>query len=403
MNAVSSAVAGDLLRALRDLLGDRVTAAAAVREHHSRGESYHTPAAPDLVAYPRDHRRDQRHRPRRGRARRADRGVRRRHVARGTGAGARRRRVRRPDADEPGAARQRGRPRRDRAGRRHPSAAQQAPRQHRADLLRGSWRRRHARRHDRHRRLRDDGRSLRDDARERAGTDGGAGRRSSDQDRRPRAQVVGRLRPDAAVRRLRGHARHHQRDHRAAAAACPRPWRPRSAAFRASTRRSRPSSRPSSSASRSRGSSCSTRCRWTRSTGSRSSTTRCFPTLFFEFHGQTEREVGDQAETVQALAAEHAGAGFAWVTRPEDRARLWRARHDSYYASLALRPGAKAWTTDACVPISRLAECIVRVEARSGRVVSDRHARRSRRRRQLPHALPRGSRSSRGDGRGAAA
>ena len=82
------------------------------------------------------------------------------------------------------------------------------------------------------------------------------------------------------------------------------------------------------------------------------------PTLFFEFHGHTEREVGNQAETVQALAAEHAGAGFTWVTRPEDRARLWRARHDSYYASLALRPGAKAWTTDACVPISRLADCI---------------------------------------------
>ena len=82
------------------------------------------------------------------------------------------------------------------------------------------------------------------------------------------------------------------------------------------------------------------------------------PTLFFEFHGHTEREVGDQAETVEALAAEHGGAGFAWVTRPEDRARLWRARHDSYYASLALRPGAKAWTTDACVPISRLADCI---------------------------------------------
>jgi len=82
------------------------------------------------------------------------------------------------------------------------------------------------------------------------------------------------------------------------------------------------------------------------------------PTLFFEFHGHSEREVGDQAETVQALAAEHEGAGFTWVTRPEDRARLWRARHDSYYASLALRPGAKAWTTDACVPISRLADCI---------------------------------------------
>jgi D-lactate dehydrogenase (cytochrome) len=82
------------------------------------------------------------------------------------------------------------------------------------------------------------------------------------------------------------------------------------------------------------------------------------PTLFFEFHGPSEREVGEQAETVRSLAEEHAGTGFASVTRPEDRTRLWRARHDSYYASLALRPGAKAWTTDACVPISRLAECV---------------------------------------------
>jgi D-lactate dehydrogenase (cytochrome) len=83
------------------------------------------------------------------------------------------------------------------------------------------------------------------------------------------------------------------------------------------------------------------------------------PTLFFEFHGHTEREVGDQAETVQSIAADHEGTGFTWVTRLEDRTRLWRARHDAYYASLAIRPGTKAWTTDACVPISRLADCIV--------------------------------------------
>jgi D-lactate dehydrogenase (cytochrome) len=88
-------------------------------------------------------------------------------------------------------------------------------------------------------------------------------------------------------------------------------------------------------------------------------TYRALPTLFFEFHGHNERDVQEQAETVQALAAEHAGAEFEWVTRPEDRARLWRARHDAYFASLALRPGAKAWSTDACVPISRLADCIV--------------------------------------------
>jgi D-lactate dehydrogenase (cytochrome) len=83
------------------------------------------------------------------------------------------------------------------------------------------------------------------------------------------------------------------------------------------------------------------------------------PTLFFEFHGHSEREVGEHAETVQSLAAERGGSGFTWVTRPEDRARLWRARHDAYFASLALRPGARAWSTDACVPISRLADCIV--------------------------------------------
>jgi len=83
------------------------------------------------------------------------------------------------------------------------------------------------------------------------------------------------------------------------------------------------------------------------------------PTLFFEFHGHTERDVSEQAETVQSMAAENAGSGFTWVTRLEDRTRLWKARHDAYYASLALRPGSKAWTTDVCVPISRLADCIV--------------------------------------------
>jgi D-lactate dehydrogenase (cytochrome) len=83
------------------------------------------------------------------------------------------------------------------------------------------------------------------------------------------------------------------------------------------------------------------------------------PTLFFEFHGQSDREVSEHAETVQELAGEHGGSNFAWVTRPEDRAKLWRARHDAYFAALALRPGAKAWSTDACVPISRLADCIV--------------------------------------------
>ena len=83
------------------------------------------------------------------------------------------------------------------------------------------------------------------------------------------------------------------------------------------------------------------------------------PTLFFEFHSDSERHVQDQAEAVQALAAERGGTGFTWATRLEDREKLWQARHDALYAALALRPGARAWTTDVCVPISRLAECVV--------------------------------------------
>jgi D-lactate dehydrogenase (cytochrome) len=83
------------------------------------------------------------------------------------------------------------------------------------------------------------------------------------------------------------------------------------------------------------------------------------PTLFFEFHSDSARHVTDQAEAVQALAAERGGRAFEWATKLEDRERLWQARHDALYAALALRPGARAWTTDVCVPISRLAECVV--------------------------------------------
>ena len=83
------------------------------------------------------------------------------------------------------------------------------------------------------------------------------------------------------------------------------------------------------------------------------------PTLFFEFHGATERDVADQAQTVAGYAREHGGADFRWATSLDDRARLWKARHDAYYAALALQPGLKGWTTDVCVPISRLADCIV--------------------------------------------
>ena len=83
------------------------------------------------------------------------------------------------------------------------------------------------------------------------------------------------------------------------------------------------------------------------------------PTLFFEFHSDSARHVADQAEAVQALAAERGGSGFEWATKLEDRERLWRARDNTLYAALAMRPGARAQITDVCVPISRLAECLL--------------------------------------------
>ncbi|MFO1036979.1 MAG: FAD-linked oxidase C-terminal domain-containing protein [Geminicoccaceae bacterium] len=81
------------------------------------------------------------------------------------------------------------------------------------------------------------------------------------------------------------------------------------------------------------------------------------PTLFYEFHG-SEAGVAEQAEQAMAIAHEHGGGDARWTTRPEERTKLWQARHDAYYAALSLRPGAKAWPTDVCVPISKLAQCI---------------------------------------------
>jgi len=82
------------------------------------------------------------------------------------------------------------------------------------------------------------------------------------------------------------------------------------------------------------------------------------PTLFFEFHG-TEAWVKEQAEIVKEISNEEGGSDFQWETSEQERQKLWEARHNAYYASLALRPGSKGWPTDVCVPISRLAECIL--------------------------------------------
>ncbi len=81
-------------------------------------------------------------------------------------------------------------------------------------------------------------------------------------------------------------------------------------------------------------------------------------TLFIEFHG-TDAAVKEQAEMVQATAAEHGGGEFKWALKAEERNALWTARHDVTYANKALRPGCEIWATDVCVPISRLAECIL--------------------------------------------
>ncbi len=83
------------------------------------------------------------------------------------------------------------------------------------------------------------------------------------------------------------------------------------------------------------------------------------PILFFEFHGDSERYVSDQAETVKNIANDHHGTGFQWFATPEERETLWKMRHEAYFANLAIRKGGKMFTTDICVPISRLADCIV--------------------------------------------
>jgi len=81
------------------------------------------------------------------------------------------------------------------------------------------------------------------------------------------------------------------------------------------------------------------------------------PLLLFEFHG-SPAGVKEQAEMVQDITRDHGGLDFDWAERPEDRNRLWTARHNAYFAGLQLRPGCRSSTTDVCVPISRLAECV---------------------------------------------
>ncbi|MBC7432456.1 MAG: FAD-binding protein [Rubritepida sp.] len=86
------------------------------------------------------------------------------------------------------------------------------------------------------------------------------------------------------------------------------------------------------------------------------------PTLFLEFHG-TEAGVREQAQTVEAIALDAGGQGFAWATDAEARNRLWRARHDAYWAAVASKPGSRGIATDVCLPISHLAEALLGTKA----------------------------------------
>ena len=236
------------------------------------------------------------------------------------------------------------------------------PAQHRAHVPHRSRRGRDARRDGRDAGLRHDRGSLRHDARERARPHRGPRRRQGHQDRNARAKVGGGLRPDAPVRRLRGHARHHHRGD-APAASGARSGVRGGLLVRLDAGRGRYRDRhhPAGRAGRAHRAA-------RRNADGRDQplledwNTPIAPTLLFEFHGDSEDHVARQAETVEALATERGGHRFEWATRLEDRERLWQARHNAHYAGLALRPGCRSWATDVCVPISRLADCVVETE-----------------------------------------
>ena len=85
-------------------------------------------------------------------------------------------------------------------------------------------------------------------------------------------------------------------------------------------------------------------------------------TLFLEFHG-TRSGVAEQVQLFNEISQDFGATGFQWAEQEEDRNRLWRARHDAYYAGLAVHPGYRGYVTDICVPISRLADCIAETQA----------------------------------------
>ena len=200
------------------------------------------------------------------------------------------------------------------------------------------------------------------------------------------AEILGRLRPDAPLRRLGGNARHHHRGD-AAPARHPRddlgralrlPRHCERREYRDRSRPARASRSPAWSSSTSRRCDAVNRFSKTRPSRRRHALPR------IPRHARHGRGAG--RASCATIAADHGGEEFRWASSAEDRATLWQARHDAYYAALALRPGAKGWPTDVCVPISRLAECILRRRRRHRRLERSRRHRRPCRRRQLPRA-----------------
>jgi D-lactate dehydrogenase (cytochrome) len=87
------------------------------------------------------------------------------------------------------------------------------------------------------------------------------------------------------------------------------------------------------------------------------------PTLFLEFHGISDEDVAGQARETAAIAAEYGGSDFAWASDEQERRRMWHARHRAYDAARAMMPGKTGLTTDVCVPISALADCVTAAQA----------------------------------------
>lgn len=85
------------------------------------------------------------------------------------------------------------------------------------------------------------------------------------------------------------------------------------------------------------------------------------PHLFVEFHG-SEAGAREQVQSFAEIAGQFGGESLEWAVREEDRSKLWQARHDAFWAAKALMPGKEAFATDVCVPISRLAECVVETQ-----------------------------------------